>query len=372
VLLVGAACSVDDVGGEGDGSSSSGALDSTGVATMSSATGQMSADTTAGAASSEDGPIVDDIGSDSDLPPLGDVDCRAEPPPGAMMPPPLPVYGGMCPELVPGFNTIDSSGNAREFLLVVPSDLQPEENLPVVFLWHWLGGDATSFLEDGDVQTAVDQFRFVAVIPESKGDLLFQWPFSIIDPDPREQEEYAFFDDMLACVGEQFNVAEGCIATAGVSAGGLWTGQLGSGRGERFSSIMSLSGGTGGAVVKPWGGSTHKMPAMVLWGGPMDFCVAVDFQTTSIDLETNLEKEGHFVLECIHNCTHAAPPFEVAAGDTAFAPMWRFVISHPYWLQDGDSPYLTSGVPDDMPDWCGIGVGGAVPREGECGGSQCM
>jgi predicted esterase len=374
VLLGAAACSVDDpVGGEGSGTESTSAatLDSTGGGnTISGATTQGSADTTAGPAT-EDGTIIDDFGSGSDLPPVGAADCRDDPPPGATMPPPLPVYAGECPALVPGVNGIESSGDQREFILVTPTDLQPDENLPVVFLWHWLGGDAQDFLEQGDVQTAVDQFRFVAVIPSSKGDLLFQWPFSILDPDPREQEEYVFFDDMLACVAEQLNVAEGCIASAGVSAGGLWTGQLGSGRGERLSSIMSLSGGTGGVAVKPWDGSPHKMPAMVLWGGPMDFCVAVDFNTTSLDLEMNLQNEGHFVLECIHNCEHSAPPFEVEQGETAFAPLWRFVISHPYWLQDGDSPYLTGGVPEDMPDWCGIGVGGSTPREGECGPNQC-
>ena len=86
--------------------------------------------------------------------------------------------------------------------------------------------------------------------------------------------------------------------------------------------------------------------------------MAVDFNTTSMDFENHLQDEGHFVLECIHNCMHSAPPFEVAAGETAFAPLWKFVISHPYWLQDGDSPYLESGVPADMPEWCGIGVGG--------------
>ena len=377
MLLLGTACTVEEGLGEGDGgsgsSSSSGALEGTGPgmsSTVGVVTGGGSADTTMGA-SSEDGTIIDDFGSASDLPPVGAADCRDEPPPGAVMPPPLPVYAGECPALVPGVNSIESSGEQREFILVTPSDLEEDENLPVVFLWHWLGGDAQDFLEQGDVQNAVDQFRFVAVIPSSKGDVLFQWPFSILDSDSREQEEYVFFDDMLACVSEQLNVAEGCIASAGVSAGGLWTGQLGSGRGERFSSIMSLSGGSGGAAVKPWGGSTHKMPAMVLWGGPMDFCVAVDFNNTSLDLEMNLQKEGHFVLECIHNCMHGAPPFEVAEGETAFAPLWRFVISHPYWLQDGDSPYLQSGVPEDMPDWCGIGVGGSVPRTGECGPDQC-
>lgn len=366
-----AACSVDDVGG-GDGSGSSTAAADTTAAdgpTTMGGSGQSSADTTAGPAT-DDGP-VDDLPATPDLPPPGMADCRDEPPPGVTPPPPLPVYEGVCPELVPGLNMIDSNGNPREFLLIVPSDLQPEENLPVVFLWHWLGGDAQDFLEQGDVQNAVDQFRFVAVIPSSKGDVLFQWPFSIIDPDARADEELDFFDDMLACVAEQYNVAEHCIASAGVSAGALWTGQLASARGGFLSSMLSLSGGTGGQAVKPWGGSPHKMPAMVLWGGPMDFCVAVDFNNTSIDLETNLQKEGHFVLECIHNCMHGAPPFSVAEGETAFAPLWKFVISHPYWLQDGDSPYLESGVPADMPEWCGVGVGGSMPREGECGPDQC-
>lgn len=372
VLLGAAACTVDDVGGEGGGSSS-GAVDSTGGSvggTTEGASGQVSADTTA-ASFTDDGPIIDDFGSASDLPPLGDVDCRLEPPPGTTPPPPLPVYEGQCPELLPGPNMIDSNGNPREFLLVVPTDLQPEENLPVVFLWHWLGGDAQDFLEQGDVQNAVDQFRFVAVIPSSKGDVLFQWPFSIIDPDARADEELDFFDDMLACVAEQYNVAEHCIASAGVSAGALWTDQLASARGGFLSSVLSMSGGTGGQVVKPWNGSPHKMPVMVLWGGPMDFCVAVDFSVTSMDFESHLQDEGHFVLECIHNCMHSAPPFSVADGETAFAPLWKFVISHPYWLQDGDSPYLASGVPADMPEWCGIGVGGAEPRMGECGPDQC-
>lgn len=365
VLLVGTACSVDDVGGEGG----SAAVDSTSAAT-DGATSQSSVDSTMGPVS-EDGPIIDDFGNASDLPPVSMADCREPPPPGAAMPPPLPTYDGACPEIVSGFNTIDSSGNAREFMFVLPSDLQPDERVPVVFLWHWLGGDATAFFEQGDVQNAVDQFRFVAVIPEEKGDLAFRWPFSSLDSDSRAEEEYRFFDDMLACVGEQFNVAEDCVASAGVSAGALFTGQLASGRGAHLSSILSLSGGTGGNYVKPWGGAEHKMPAMVLWGGPNDFCVAVDFDETSKDLESHLDEDGHFILECIHNCEHSAPPFDVAAGETAFAPLWSFVISHPYWLGDGDSPYLATGVPDDMPEWCGVGVGGSTPREGKCGGSSC-
>lgn len=304
-------------------------------------------------------------------PPLGPVDCRDEPPEGAQVAPPLPTYEGMCPPLIPGLNVMQSSGVGREFLLVVPQDLDPSERLPVIFLWHWLGGSANDFLEEGDVQNAVDQFRFVAVIPESSEELVFRWPFTILDSDARVEQEFRFFDDMLACVGEQFAVEPNCVSSAGVSAGGLFTTQLAAGRGQHLASFMSLSGGSGGAFVRPWSESAHTMPAMVLWGGDEDFCIAIDFNIVSRELEEELTDDGHFILECIHNCMHTAPPFEVERGATAFAPMWEFALSHPYWLEPGQSPYLDTGVPPQMPEWCGIGMGGSMPREGECGPNQC-
>lgn len=363
------ACTVEDVGGTGDGSSSTSGADSESGGSSRGTTTPTAVDTTAGNDEVTEGP-PDDFPNNPDLPPVGLVDCRDTPPPGAQLPPPLPTYEGVCPDLEPGLNPIDSMGNLREFLLILPEDLDDSERLPVVFLWHWLGGDADSFLEQGDVQTAVNQYRFAAVIPEAKDDLIFRWPFTILDPDVRVQEEYQFFDDMLACVAEQYAIEENCISSAGVSAGGLFTSLLASGRGDRLASFLSLSGGTGGAAVKPWGGSPHKMPAMVLWGGENDFCVAVDFNNTSQDLETHLDEDGHFILECIHNCQHSAPPFDMAPGETAFAPMWDFVMSHPYWLEDGQSPYESS-FPEGTPEWCGVGMGGATPREGECGPDQC-
>ncbi len=328
---------------------------------------------TMGADETLDGPIVDDFPSEPppDLGPAAMIDCRDTPPDGAELPPPLPIYEGSCPDLEPGLNVIESSGEMREFLYIVPEDLQPDERLPVAFLWHWLGGDADSFLEEGDVQAAVNQFRFAAVIPEAKGDLPFRWPFTILDAEPRVEEEFRFFDDMLACVAEEVEVEPNCISSVGVSAGALFTGQLGSGRGHYLSSILSLSGGTGGTFLRPWNGSEHQMPAMVLWGGRQDFCIAIDFNLTSMELEQDLDADGHFVLECVHNCSHSAPPFDVDMGETGFGPLWQFMFSHPYWLSDGESPYQTSGVPEDMPEWCGVGVGGSTPRQGECGPDQC-
>lgn len=74
---------------------------------------------------------------------------------------------------------------------------------------------------------------------------------------------------------------------------------------------------------------------------------------------------------------HATPPFEHEDSSLpTYAPAWEFFLDHPYWLDDGDSPYLdqvaaTGSLPPAWPDWCAIGAGNASIRVGECGGSEC-
>ena len=240
----------------------------------------------------------------------------------------------------------------------------------MIFLWHWLGGEANGFLTRGEVQNAVNAQRFIAVIPEAKEGTLFRWPFSVADAQAALDEELVFFDDMLSCVSAEFSVNENCVATAGVSAGALFSAQLASYRGDYLSSFLSLSGGTGGSFIKPWGNPAHKMPAIVLWGGPQDTCIVINFQETSLDLEQQLTAGGHFFLECVHNCTHNEPPFPPGTS-SKYGPLWEFVFDHPFWLAAGESPYSASGIPAGMPEWCGIGAGSATIREGMCAGSAC-
>ncbi len=304
--------------------------------------------------------------------------CSMSPPAGAQVAPALPKYGGSCPTIETGYdlmsdtavNVISSSGADRNIAVIAPHDHQADEVLPGVVMWDWRGGSAKDFYERSEVQDAANVQRFIAVIPEAKGDVLFKWPFTILDTDARLEEEFVFFDDMLACVAEQFNVEANCVSSTGVSAGALFTGQLAGGRGQHLAAIMPLSGGVGGGTVKPWKSSAHKMPALVLWGGRDDFCVAVDFNKASMELEDGLIADGHFITECIHNCGHSTPPFDVPMGYTTFAPLWMFALDHPYWLDDGESPY-GGGLPDGYPEWCAVGAGNATERVGECAGSEC-
>ena len=308
--------------------------------------------------------------------------CDAPKPAGSPTPvmPLLPTAG--CPVLTPGTNTITSSANARQFILVVPANLQPNEHPPVLFMWHWLGGGPESFLQRGQVQAAADDQRFIGVIPYSKGANIIgtsfnlRWPFDISQSPARMNEEFTFFDDMLACVNNQFTINQSCISTVGVSAGALFTDQLAQARSQTLASFMSLSGGTGATIIKPWTGAARKLPGLVLWGGDgppmMDGAtdllgcagLGMNFSIASRDLETALAADGHFILECRHNCGHVEPPLTPYMNESQYAGMWQFAWNHPYWLPQGQSPFLTDGIPPQMPEWCAIGAGNSTPRSG--------
>ncbi len=314
------------------------------------------------------------------------VACGATPTAGsALAASPKAYTGGKCPTLVADgktVNALQSKGNARQFKLIAPADTKPGEKLPVLFAWHWLKGSAKSFIETGELHSAVAQQRFVAVVPESKGDIeiplakaSFPWPITSLSPTARFEEEFVFFDDMLACVAEQFAIDQQCVSVVGVSAGALFGAQLAQARSEHVASFLSLSGGTqsdglSNLALLPWKGAKHKMPVLVLWGGPQDSCALVNFQAASLALEKGLDKDGQFQVECIHNCQHGVPPVDAPPGVSKFKALWDFAWSHPYWLPAGHSPWA-KGVPADAPPWCAVGSASAKIRTGECPPPSC-
>lgn len=304
--------------------------------------------------------------------------CHDAPPANAPAPPPPKAYsGGTCPALVPGVNAITSSGDNREFILVLPSSYTDGDNLPIIFLWHWLGGSADDFLQAGGVQAAADAFNFIAVIPEKQQGVQFTWPMDILSSDAVVEKDLTLFDDMLSCVAAQYNANTSCVSSAGVSAGALWTSAvLAHRRSEYLSSFISLSGGTGGFAIKPWQTAAHKLPGFVLWGGETDTCgsgsIQLVFEETSHDLESKLTTDGHFFVECIHNCGHTVPPLDDVGGVSPVDAVWQFALDHPYWLPEGSSPYQDGGFPANFPNWCGIGMDSATERVGECAsGNAC-
>jgi poly(3-hydroxybutyrate) depolymerase len=294
--------------------------------------------------------------------------CHEKPAPGSAMPPPPSPYAGTCPKLEPASQILaftDASAG-RRFMVVRPKDERRDETLPIVFMWHWLSGAPETAKVAFEAQAAADALRFVAVIPESKDDTPWRWPFDILASDDRVEEEARFFDDMLSCVAQQIpNVALHCVSTMGLSAGALFSAQLVSRRSSILSSFVSLSGGIGGVIRDLSPTPANPVPALVLWGGPTDqYKEVVDFDAGSKRLLAKLA--GHAVVECIHDCGHAIPPFETAL---KLEPAYRFAMDHPYGLSRGASPYAEA-LPKEFPAWCAFGAGHAVPRNqgGDCPG----
>lgn len=294
--------------------------------------------------------------------------CGAPVPSGAQQAPALPSYAGTCPAIAvaPALMELESSGTTRELMVVAPEAIAPGERLPVIFVWHWLGGSASDAYDKLALAQAVELRRFIAVVPEAKGDILFRWPFGVNQTDARLEEELRFFDDMLACVGAALPVDKDCVSSMGVSAGALWTAQLAPRRADRLASFASISGGIG-QQAREWSPASRALPAFVLWGGPTDMypdTIPLErFDEASLALEDALVADGHLIEECIHNCGHGLPPFEPPpAGTPPFDVIWSFLLDHPFWVPAGASIYQQQ-LPEATPAWCGLGRGGAVPRE---------
>ena len=128
--------------------------------------------------------------------------------------------------VVDGFATGDQ---VRSFRLMVPPGYDGSRPLPVIFAWHWLNASSASFVREAELESAVEELDFIAVLPDAlrnaNGDKAYflSWPFAEVWG---VEGELRFFDDLLACVNDQLNVDRDRVYGIGVSAGGLWLTSL--------------------------------------------------------------------------------------------------------------------------------------------------
>ncbi|MCK6549619.1 hypothetical protein L6R52_27535 [Myxococcota bacterium] len=321
-------------------------------------------------------PVTEDAGVfDAWLPDATSMDAEpaGDAEPVRLDPPPVRAYsGGTCPTLIGAPTSADavndgfvSAGDQRSFRLLVPSTYDASRAWPVVFAWHWLNASSSSFVNEAELETAVEEMGMIAVLPDRllrpNGNkmYLFDWPFVETN---NAEKELVFFDDLLACVSEQYNVDPRRVYGIGVSAGALWlTYLMSTDRIDYLAAAESLSGGlgaVGGVWSIPFTPRNHLFPAVVLWGGPDDWlgasqALGIDFEAASIRLRDALRANGQFVVACTHDRGHTVPPITAPAGSgTRFWSLWRFMLDHPYGTRP--SPYEAAGLPTGFPDWCAI------------------
>ncbi|MFO0634680.1 MAG: hypothetical protein U0168_17695 [Nannocystaceae bacterium] len=277
--------------------------------------------------------------------------CGEAPPGGSPVPPPPPAYsGGACPMLQPGYNTgFVAGGLSREFALIVPDAADATGTYPLLFAWYHISGNAMDFVDEVDAQALADEARAIIVVPQDSGMFDAKWPDTPLDIG-QSGVDLAMFDDLYACISQQFAINSQCVSSIGVSAGGLWTSYLGTVRGQYLASDLTISGGHPTEFVGPWWPWTapRKFAALVMWGGPSDM-LGIDFNAASLHLVDEYTGNGNFLLRCEHTGGHGLPP--PGDGDP-LATAIDFVRNHPYWL-DGASP-LDMGLPDFYPSFCTV------------------
>ena len=281
--------------------------------------------------------------------------CAEAVPASAPTPPAPPAYtGGVCPALSPGYVTnFLSGGNQREFALVVPSNYDPQYSYPLAIGWYHLSGNAMDFLDTIGGQTLADATQTIYVVPQDSGNFEFVWPSTPLD-NGQANIDLTFFDDLLACVSEQYSVNPYCVGSVGVSAGGLWTSFLGQKRGQYLSSNVVISGGHPPDIGWwGWSSSPHKFASLVIWGGPSDELI-INFHQASTNLIGEYKGDNHFVVQCEHTGGHGVPPPDMAGNPPPFDALFEFFLAHPYWFENGNSPYITDGLPADFPTYCSM------------------
>lgn len=246
-----------------------------------------------------------------------------------------PVYSlGACPEIETGSPWFATGDTEYRVKFVLPPDPQ---GAPVLFAWHWLGGSAGDLVRTMGLDELAEEEGVIVVAPSSDGST-FEWHF--LDA-PEDNPDLLLFEDLLACLYDQFQVDLDRIHATGMSAGGLQTSYLTMHAAQWLASTAPLSGGV---VEGLYSEPAWPLPVLLTWGGPSDESNGLSFHDAALLLSEELRADGSFVVECEHQGGHTIP-----AGATE--TVWRFLSDHPRGL--AAEPYA-AGLPDAFPSYCRI------------------
>ncbi len=297
---------------------------------------------------------TDDAGSgDVDEPDAEEPDVP-DTPPEATPPEPASYSMGACPTLEAGANAFSSFDTPRDVTVTLPS--QPE-GAGVLFLWHGFGDSgpgfstaigAASVSEAHNVITVsaqaivdpleTEKLKPFAGVAAAMGPMPPTW--SIIDG---PELDMTLFDDLLACVDEQYGIDRTRVYTMGFSQGALWSTLLVLERSNTLAAALLWSGGLGwsGGLVEvvrfDYATPERPIPVLAASGGATDLwpnaqLTLVNFTEGTKDLVEALRADGHAAAHCDHGLGHTVPVGGMGWG-------LDFMFAHS-WSEDGASDYF--------------------------------
>jgi poly(3-hydroxybutyrate) depolymerase len=207
----------------------------------------------------------------------------------------------------------------------------------VVFLW---GASETPELIAPTLTGVYDDHGYILVVPEGGPHYPLTW-----DMDPAgADDDLRFYDDVLACLDQQFPVDRRRIHSVGFSVGGCFSAYLMGHRSETLASFVSYSGGDqtpAGERLVPM--PHHPIPGLLFHGGDTDNLWAG--KPATLSLASRMVANDQFTIVCDHGRGHKLPG--------PVRDMWDFMLAHPF-SPGNTAAWAQTGIADKLPAFCEV------------------
>lgn len=164
----------------------------------------------------------------------------------------------------------------------------------------------------------------------------------------KSQEDLHLMDMVVACLVKANMVNPKRIHSLGLSAGAMFTAQLGYLRSNYIASTVQFSGGffiddEGNDDSAPLQNKQNKFPSLVYYGGKKDYIVT-SFSDSSLNYKNYALENGQKVILCNHRKGHRIPTENQAY-------TLDFLLSHPFGASE-QSGRQSCGLPAGAPSYC--------------------
>jgi poly(3-hydroxybutyrate) depolymerase len=235
----------------------------------------------------------------------------------------------VCNPIKAGSSTVVVNGVTRSFSMQMPSNTSGE--VALLFVWHGFMQSPATFSNEAVYD--VPAGKWVPFDPNA-----FQMPLMIVTPTSTNllplganagldwdissgATDFPFFEGMLQCLQEQFNVDETRIYSFGFSAGAVFTNLLTAKYPHIFAATISESGAWFNDMNQ-WSdvsipAITWKWPAfnaadggnvLLTHGGPNDYATVISLESANAKAMPFLHANGRTVINCAHDFGHTLAP----------------------------------------------------------------
>lgn len=140
--------------------------------------------------------------------------------------------------------SIEHDNLIREYLLYIPESYDSTQNVPLLFVLHGFGGEASKFVSEADFRTIANQNNIIVVYPQ--GSELDGWPHwnaALNSKDNKSTvDDFGFFETLIDKLSSTYSIDSKRVYTCGYSNGGFMSFALGCFKSDRFAAVGSISG----------------------------------------------------------------------------------------------------------------------------------